>query len=105
MFVCDPSGNTVNELQVHFGMNTWELEPYLQVKCSTTGRPVSVIKPTVFRDTTTVLLNSGTRGLYAGGIQHTRRSPFALTRQIQPSSRNLNDVSGGTISSAAHGGR
>src|SRR5258707_12136862 len=62
---------------------------------------------TLSRETTISLLNTGPTALYDGGTQHARCSPFPPTRQTQPFSRNLNNISGekGTRSSAAHGGR
>src|SRR5258708_4169614 len=77
-------------------------------KSSTTSRPelvTSLILPCMI---TTCWPKIGHVRLYAGGSQHTRRSTFpARTSQIQPSSRNLSNVSGqgGIVSSAAHGGR
>src|SRR5258705_13746712 len=62
---------------------------------STTGRPESVASTTISREIAVFGLKSGYERRYAGGSQHTRRSSCpALTRQIQPSSRNLNNVSG-----------
>src|SRR5258705_2007463 len=75
---------------------------------STTRRSESVASTTISREIAMFLLKFGNKHRYAGGSQHTRRSSLpAPTRQIQPSSRNLNNISGegGTRSSAAHGER
>src|SRR5258705_1679038 len=68
----------------------------------------SIINAPVPGEIKSVLSKYAHTGRYVGGSQHTRRSSCpAPTRQIQPSSRNLNHVSGegGTRSSAAHSGR
>src|SRR5882762_3399773 len=78
------------------------------LKSSTTSRPESVTSLILPCVTTICWPKIGSVYLYAGGSQYTRQSTFpARTSQIQPSSRNLSNVSGqgGIMSSAAHGGR
>ena len=74
---------------------------------TTTYEPASVLSLTLSCKVTILAFNNGVSDLYVDGSQHTRRSMFIPTHQIQPSSRNLNNLSEevGARSSAAQGGR
>src|SRR5882762_7008004 len=64
------------------------------LKSSITSRGGLTTSVTVSREKTILLFNTCLAGLYAGGSQHTRRSPFPRRiSQIQLSSRSRNNVS------------
>src|SRR5882762_8805540 len=80
---------------IHFFMST------------TTYEKASVLSLTLSCEVTILAFKNGVSDLYVDGSQNTRRSMFIPTHQIQPSSRNLNNLSEevGARSSAAQGGR
>src|SRR5882724_1384444 len=74
---------------------------------TTTYRLAFVTSLTLSCKVTIVWFKTGLSDLYIDGSQHTRRSTFLPTHQIQPSSRNLNNFSRevGAESSATQGGQ